>query len=973
MRLRYALSLPAFALALLTAAAAAAEPLRCLPCAGVIVDDPSAFAASIAAEPPAEDGVLFVKWRAAGGSQDGAAAREVSAAGAIPWLAFDFRTPAPLLDNLPSLEEELRALAALAAEVDASARFQLGWMSESAAEPGEYAFLIKRGVVAISGAQPDARVFATLSESSEAYLESLFAEEVAAYLDGVALARPEAERVSAVAAVLERLDPGITISADALDEPEDPDAVLAEASRFAAAGAVVSLFKVTEASARRLAPFRRLAADFQGDLSIDPYSVPQGASAAWSFVRGEDLALRVVVRSEPDASSVRLEFPDRQLSDPALIDMETGTPVPLYGLRTGSGFEVEVESPPAVMLMSFARLSAAELEGVAGVEERLTVEDTREMPVEEILRRLQAFEDAQSRRLRHFQAIHTAHLRFNLGTGSGSVDATFRGDYFERQGESYDWAWREFLVNGVKWRSKTIPELPLLQPERAAALPVEISFTRDYRYRLRGTATVQGRDCWVIDFEPAVAIEEGRTLHQGTVWVDREIYARVQTRAVQLGLKGDVLSNEETITFSPVSRDGEPAGWSATSYYLPVRLVGQQIWSILSATTVVERELLLSEIEINGEDFEARRQAVLDSELTMVRDTDKGFRFLAVDKETGERVLQEELDTSRRFLGGGVIYDESLDFPVPLLGINWLWLDWRGTGSQANVFFAGPLLSVALSDPSFRDSKFDLGFDAFALAVAGTNTQFRDGIEIEAEDVDVLSPSLDLKIGRPFGSFLKLDFEYELEWLKFSRADDTAPDFVLPRDHFNHGFTLAARYNRAGYRFRLRGSHNIRSEWEEWGLPGNDDFDPESDTYQRWSASLGKTWHLPNFLKFGVELEYLDGRRLDRFSKYEFGLFSDVTVRGYQSDKVKAEEALAAHLRYGFGLGELFRLELIGDAAWATDQASGFDQEFLAGVGVAGTVVGPWQTLVNLDVGVAVAGPDSGFTAFLTVLKLFKR
>ncbi len=954
-------------------AAATGQPPSCLPCAGWVVDDPLAAAALIAGDPLAEDEVLFVKWRATPGGQDAAAARALGAAGAIPWLVLDFQTAPPLLANLASLQEELRLLAELALAAGARAHLELGWSAGGQAAAAELAFLIKRAAVAISGAQPDAQVFAHLAAVEESALELLYAEEVAAYLDGVVLPPLADERLTATAAVLQKLDPGIVLATGPPVAPPAPADVLAEAARLAARGASVALFPLGETSSRWLAPLRRLAADFRGDLSVDPYSAPAGAVEAWSFVRGEDLSLRVVVRSPPGADAVRLEFPDPQLHEPALIDIDTGTPLPLYGLRTGSGFELEVEAPPEVMLLSLERMTAAELEGVAGVEERLTVEDVRQMPVEEILRRLQAFEDAQARRLRHFEAVNTVHLRFQVGTGAQSVDATFRGDYFERQGESYDWAWRDFLVNGVKWRGKSIPELPLLQPERAASMPVEITFTRDYRYRLRGTATVQGRDCWVVDFEPAAPVEEGTSLHQGTVWIDRELYARVQTRAVQLGLKGDVLSNEETITFSPLTADGGPAPWSATSYYLPVRLVGQQIWSILSATTIVEREMTLTEIEINGDDFEQRRQAVLDSELTMVRDTDNGFRYLTVDKESGERVLQEELDTSRRFLVGGILYDEARDFPLPLAGMNWLWFDWRDTGAQANVFFAGALFNVAVTDPSFLDSKFDLGFDVFGIALAGTDTLFRNGVEVPREDVDVLSPSVDLKIGRPFGSFFKLDLEYELEWLKFTRADDTAAEFVLPRDHFNHGFSLTGRYNRRGYRMRLGGSYNIRSEWREWGLPGNVDFDPDADTFTRWGASVGKTWHFPNFLKLGAELEYLNGGRLDRFSKYQFGLFSDVTVHGYQSDRVKAEEVLAAHLTYGFELGQLFRLDLVGDAAWATDRRSGLDQELLGGVGVAGTVVGPWQTVVNLDVGVAVAGPDSGFTAFLTVLKLFKR
>ena len=45
------------------ASAASAAPVSCLPCAGVIVDDPAAWAELIAREPLSEDEVLFVKWR----------------------------------------------------------------------------------------------------------------------------------------------------------------------------------------------------------------------------------------------------------------------------------------------------------------------------------------------------------------------------------------------------------------------------------------------------------------------------------------------------------------------------------------------------------------------------------------------------------------------------------------------------------------------------------------------------------------------------------------------------------------------------------------------------------------------------------------------------------------------------------------------------------------------------------------------
>ena len=136
---------------------------------------------------------------------------------------------------------------------------------------------------------------------------------------------------------------------------------------------------------------------------------------------------------------------------------------------------------------------------------------------------------------------------------------------------------------------------------------------------------------------------------------------------------------------------------------------------------------------------------------------------------------------------------------------------------------------------------------------------------------------------------------------------------------------------------------------------------------------MRKVWHLPKFTKFGAEVEYRGGENLDRFSKYQFGFFSDIRVHGYRSDRVRAEEAYATHLSYGVNIGDVFRLDLVGDAAWATDEASGLDNELLAGIGLVGTTLGPWGTIINVDIGFPVAGPDEGVSAFIAFLKLFNK
>jgi hypothetical protein len=922
-----------------------------------------------------EEARFYLAWDVAlDGSAPLDVAGAVAATGATPWLRLVFETPSPLTANLERLEGELEVAADLAAAAGDGAHFQVVWRPDTEwldiDRVKDYSFLLKRATVAVSGAATEARVISQPLPTDVALLRALYDEETAAYLDGIALRTSRADTLAPVIDLLAELDPGKPLIIDALPFPALSSDAVAKAATFAVAGADLTFFEHDRSSVPDLAPLKLLAREFQGDLSYDPYSTPTGNVEAWSFVRGEDLGLRVIVKKSAETETADLLFSDAQLKSPARIDAVTGEPLDLYGALPGKrGLELEIVDPDPVTFLRFQRLTASEREGIEGLDERLTVVSERQLPVEEILRRLQAFEDAQQRRLHTYRALNTTHLRFEFA--AEGLEVTFEGPIFFRQGEGYDWAWEKALFSGIKWRSQKLPKLPLIQPERAASLPLEILFTTQYHYRLRGTAIVDGRDCWVVDFRPRVADSE-QNLFRGTVWIDREHFFRVRSRGVQLGLEGEVISNEDTLYYSSVDAAGNLTAWDPQGFWLPMRGVSQQIWSIFNAALVVERETLLSEVAINDPEFEDRRQEVLASDTTMVRDTPAGLRYLVKEKGSEERVVEEKFDPARLFLLGGVFYDESFDFPLPLVGIDYFNLDFKETGSQVNVFFAGVILNANWSDPEFFGTRFDAGADLFLLAIAGTDTQFRDNEEIPGEDVDLRPAELDFTLGRPLGSFTKVNLTYRLGYTDYGRADDTAEDFQLPEDHFTNSIELAVKYSRLGYRFDLRGQYSDRSRWEPWGLPGNPDYDPEQKDYLKWGVSFAKTFHLRRFRKIGIQLEYAGGADLDRFSKYEFGYFSDIRVHGYQSNKVRADEAAAFHASYGFEMGEVFRLQVIGDAAWATDETAGFDREFLGGVGVAGNLVGPWRTLVRLDLGVALAGPDDGFTAFLAFLKLFK-
>ncbi len=941
---------------------------RCRPCAGLRVVDPEPLVHALAASwKPSEQPIFYAAWDVDLASPGpGGTANALRTAGATPWLTLVFRTPAPVGEHGTELARELEAAAKVAGATGA-AFYQIAWRPELPVDPAlfahDYGFLLKRAAVAVTGAAAEARVATQALDTDPAVLRALYAEEIAAYLDAVSLVPAPVAVLGEAVKLLEELDPGRAVVIDGEPYPAPAVASLAVAAEQAAAGITATIFRATP-DGFDATPLIALANDFQGDLSYDSTSTQAGAPA-WAFVRGEDLALRVVARGGEAPTPLLLTDPGVQRV--MRLDPATGSEVPLGGRRVENGVEVTLPPGIGVALLRVERGTPGDLDSI---EEKVTVAGERGMPVEEILRRLQSFEDAQNRKLAHYQAVNSTTLRFRIGGTSQAVETTFRGDFFFESGKGFDWTWNDFLFNGVRWKGKSVPEIPLIQPEKAAAMPLEILLTKEYRYTLRGTEQVDGRDAWVVDFAPA-GPQAQRKLYQGTVWVDRQIYARLRTRAVQLGLEGDVLSNEETIIYSPVDGGGQPAAFAGSSYFLPLRVIGQQLFSLVNTTTLIEKEVLLTDVRVNTEDFETARSTALQSEATMVRDTPAGMRYLVKDEATGERVVKEGFDTAKLFLLGGVFYDDSLEYPLPLAGVNYLDLDWRKKQRHLNVFFAGALLNVNLGDPRLGDSKFDLGAFANILAVPLTDERFLDGEEVENERLESTNGVVGFTIGRPWGNFVKTDLSYRLRYDGYDEADETAAGFEPPSTTVTHVATLEGRFSRAGYQLNLSGSMHRRAEWEPWGFPGNADFSEEQQDYETWGASLSKSWYWKPFLRLGAEVGYVGGRDLDRFSKYDFGFFGTTRVHGYQNNLVRASEAYSAHLSYGFGLGDTFRLDAVGDVAWATDEENGLDNEMLAGVGIAGTFMGPWETIVNLDIGTPVAGPDSGVSVYIVFLKLF--
>src|SRR5262249_18286457 len=138
--------------------------------------------------------------------------------------------------------------------------------------------------------------------------------------------------------------------------------------------------------------------------------------------------------------------------------------------------------------------------------------------------------------------------------GSNSIDVSYDDGFFWDPHTGAERVRRAMYYNGVLWKGKKMPELPIPQPEKVFALPLDINLNKDYTYEYRRREGVGEYDGYVLDFKP---LNASRNLYQGRAWIESRTFALVRTTTVQNRLSPPILSNEETQTFQPqVGPDG---------------------------------------------------------------------------------------------------------------------------------------------------------------------------------------------------------------------------------------------------------------------------------------------------------------------------------------------------------------------------------------------------------------------------------
>lgn len=906
------------------------------------------------------------------------------AAGLRPLLTlhfYDRELPGPREpERMADWEAALAALARLGAYGVAGVSLALPESPEATdLTLVEAAFLVKRTSVALRTVRRDLTIFLDLPAPAEAWLAPLLGEDVGPYIDGVALDRPpgaQAAWVGEQARALLRLRPGMRLITGGW-EAGPPAATVESYLRAAGAGASGVLFRPgAEAEPGDLwALLGRLRAEI-------PDRMPPAPPASVRFLDEQGREVRVAhghffdpeafdavvwYRAEGDApAKVEAVLGTADAVSPSVFDPETGEVrwvslwVPDRRSRT-TRFDVPLRGDRPLLLRYQRQIA------ITGERSDLRVATERIPPVEEILARHQEFQAAQDRRLQRWIADATIGLHYRVGTSGGDFDLTYQSRLYADPEGTTEWEHRSLLFNGVPYRGKKLPDLPYVLPERVVQVPLRLTLSKEYAYRLVGRDTLDGADTWVVEFEP---LDPSRRLYRGRVWIDTVTFARRRLNAVQTQVETPLLSVEDDLWFEPLPGAGEPL-------WVLVRSRGQQVISISGRNLVLVREIEFANIVVNPPDFEAQRAAALASPAFIVRESGQGYETLD-RKEDGTRVPRPSGVRKTLLLLGGVFYNESVSVPVPLAGINYFNFKTRGRDLHLEVFAAGAFNFANLTDPNFLGSKWEVGADLSTRAFPLTDRYLRseaEGAEIEAFGVDDITQSLSLNASRQIGSFFKFLGFYELQYARFSRDEETPSAFVTPSDTFLHAVEGRLDFDRKGTSVRLFGRAARRARWKPWGFPAAglpalgpgaldpgfgagsllEDFDPEDRDFLQYGASVSRLWTPGLFQTLRAEAVWMQGEDLDRFSKFRFTTLGSLRVRGFGGSGVRFDQGGIARGVYTFNVGPLLRLDAALEHARVRDRDLGRrDYLGFTGLGLAGNFTLPGGWIVRLDYGMGL-------------------
>jgi hypothetical protein len=580
-----------------------------------------------------------------------------------------------------------------------------------------------------------------------------------------------------------------------------------------------------------------------------------------------------------------------------------------------------------------------------------------DLKVEEIIARWQQYRESQRQKLDNYMADCFLNLHFESTNVGSGFDISIQYREFSNR-DVTEWGQTAFFVNGSRFSNKHEFPLPQLEPEKVMTKPLELTVNEKYQYKLLGTEKVDDILCYLVSVDPKVRDE---VLYSGKIWIDAETFRQVKQYLRQRGSRSNVVSNVETQNFALV------ADANGNRYNVLKSITAQQLLNAAGRDFVLQKTYNFSAYSINTREFDGALAAMHASDNPMFRDTDTGLRALL--KRNNERVLDNNPTTRVRAIVVGTMYNSTFNFPIPIAGYSLSDFNWRNTGDQLSIFFAGPLLASNLSRQ--YGTKFRLGVDLALSGLPGNNRVYSGNTELTNQTVWTWEEDVGLRATWQATTSLSLTASEYLGYQYFHGNSDTSKLFVTPRNGVVLMPSAQLKYSHRGYIFTANGTRGQRLGWTEYGFtstPG-----PLNRNYTKYDVDFNKSYYIGKFSKAGWDFSYFGGDQLDRFSRYWPSAFSTPQLHGIPGGVDSFDAIAMGNVNYGFDVMEFLKFQALYSYARArnTDESRKF-KEF-DGLELNISTAGPFGTFVQGTISYALDGNITRYNSrWGALLMIFK-
>jgi hypothetical protein len=591
----------------------------------------------------------------------------------------------------------------------------------------------------------------------------------------------------------------------------------------------------------------------------------------------------------------------------------------------------------------------------ARTEVAVVAEDTYDVAA--LLARVRAFQLRERLAARTMEARMDVDLHLQSEKGAG-LDLGFTFRAFERAGEGEELLQKEVRFNGVKAKIPEGLQLPIIESRTSLAPPVALALTESYRYRDSG-AEEPGRRR--ISFEP---VGRDPLLWRGELLVEEASGRILQETSERSDLPGTVRSERRTLTYGDL----------AAGHWRIVSVATSERWASPGGVTQVLRNLRYRDAVVNGEGFEAARQAARLSQATMLKASPEGVRYFTRQAD-GTRLVDSKARTGGRAIGGALLIDPGFSPPVlPAAGLAYYDFNAFDKGIQVNLFTAVLFNTASLAVPRLPGG-FDLRANAVALLWPGGERPVQEGRLADKDEVARRFGVLNVGVGHDLGAGWRAELGGTFRYDAFTESKDEkrrTPGFALPPS----GWTTEARLELSWLwrGFQLRGFHgNGRRPDGTYGTPEAPQAVPDGGRFTRSGGSLGYDRQVAPGLWLHGDAGFITGKGFDRFQAIDLGIGGEVRIAGIRSHAVQADRLAYAKAGLVLPATANYRLSLTLDHARARALDNGRTYA-LTGLGVAGDLPGfGWFTTVRVDLGIGLQSDIpgvrtvNGLIAFLRV------